>query len=220
MDPDCAICGGAANLRCDCEAKALETAISHAERRMMDAMYASIRDWARLHAQDYILAYFGVLSERRKAAHSEHLDSLQQAAYYNYRPAPHQSEIAHAQQVLKRGIDEDWQTSVQRYPEVLQYFFSLVELTVPPEDDPAVKDPPLSALSGSRKVTRRPATIANGPFHPPPETMRDRRTPPPPPPMPMQGMGRRTPRPPSRGERRNSRLPPPPPTTYYAGPQW
>jgi hypothetical protein len=43
MDPDCAICNGAASLRCDCEAKALETAISQAERRMMQSIYQEIR---------------------------------------------------------------------------------------------------------------------------------------------------------------------------------
>lgn len=43
MDPDCAICGGAANLQCDCEAKALETAINHAENQMMRSMYHDIR---------------------------------------------------------------------------------------------------------------------------------------------------------------------------------
>jgi hypothetical protein len=40
---------------------------------------------------------------------------------------------------------------VQRYPEVLEYFYSLV-------DDMAVRDPPLSALSGARKQRQR-ATI-------------------------------------------------------------
>ena len=43
MDPDCAICHSAANLRCDCEAKALETAINHAENQMMRSMYQDIR---------------------------------------------------------------------------------------------------------------------------------------------------------------------------------
>ena len=43
MDPDCAICHSAANLRCDCEAKALEQAITHAENQMMRSMYQDIR---------------------------------------------------------------------------------------------------------------------------------------------------------------------------------
>ncbi|KAL2108803.1 hypothetical protein VUR80DRAFT_3343 [Thermomyces stellatus] len=226
MDPDCAICHSAASLRCDCEAKALETAINHAENQMMRSMYQEIREWARGHAQDYILSYFSVLSERRKEAHSRHLEELRRRAYYYNHSEPHPSEIAHAQQVLKRGIDEDWQTSVQRYPEVLEYFFSLVELSLPREDEPAVKDPPLSALNGSRKAGRRPPppppeAIAPGPYHSPLEPLPPRNTITPPPPPPTQGMGRRTPGPAPRAERRSLR-PPPPASSFYAGhgPHW
>ena len=158
-----------------------------------------------------------MLSERRKEAHSRHLEELRRQAYY-YQSEPHPSQIAHAQQVLKRGIDEDWQTSVQRYPEVLEYYFSLVELTLPREDEPSVKDPPLSALSGNRKIGRRPPqeAIAPGPFHAPLEPLPPRHTITPPPPPPTQGMGRRTPGPRPRTDRRSLR-PPPPPTSYYAG---
>ncbi|PHH70177.1 hypothetical protein CDD82_7291 [Ophiocordyceps australis] len=81
-------------------------------------------------------------------------------AYYRYNAPPHPSQIADAQAVLKRGIDEDWQASVQRYPEVLEYYFALVELVLPADDDAAVKDPPLSALSGNRKATRRIADVS------------------------------------------------------------
>jgi hypothetical protein len=49
---------------------------------------------------------------------------------------------------LKRGIDDDWKASVQRYPEVLEYFYGLVDLNLPSDDEPGVKDPPLSALGG------------------------------------------------------------------------
>jgi hypothetical protein len=173
------------------------------------------RTWVRAHAQDYILEYFRLLTERRKTAHSAHLERITAHAYHYYHAPPHPNEIAAAQSLLKRGIDEDWQASVQRYPEVLEYFYSLVELTLPDDGEQAVKDPPLSALSGSRKASRRggpPPTIASGPsLHealsrgrtPPPltEPYRDRRTPglsrdrrssfrpPPPPPPPPTGYG-------------------------------
>ncbi|CAI4210567.1 unnamed protein product [Parascedosporium putredinis] len=158
MDPDCAICSGAASLRCDCEAKALETAITQAERRMMQSVYQQIREWARGHAQDYILEYFNMLSERRKAAHTEHMEAISRSAFHYYRSPPHPGQIAEAQQALKRGIDEDWKSSVQRYPEVLEYFFGLVELTLPPEDHPTIKDPPLSAMGGGRKPLVAPSS--------------------------------------------------------------
>ncbi|KAI0888884.1 uncharacterized protein GGS22DRAFT_64274 [Annulohypoxylon maeteangense] len=220
MDPDCAICHAPASLACDCEAKGLEIAIEQAENRMMQSVYNDIRTWVRAHAQDYILEYFRLLTERRKAAHSSHLERLTAHAYHYYHAPPHPNEIAAAQATLKRGIDEDWQSSVQRYPEVLEYFYSLVELTLPTDDEPAVKDPPLSALSGSRKASRRAqstATIAGEPFQERERSVNPlaRRTPPPP------QIERRTPGPPHNplapSQRRHSTFRPPtaPPTAYF-----
>jgi hypothetical protein len=79
-----------------------------------------------------------------------HISHLTERAIYYYGTRPHPTEIAAANAELKRGIDEDWRASVQRYPEVLEYFYSLVTFTLPRDDDSAVKDPPLSALTGAR----------------------------------------------------------------------
>jgi hypothetical protein len=175
----------------------------------------------RAHAQDYILEYFRLLVERRKSSHSSHLERITAHAYHYYRAPPHPNEISAAQAQLKRGIDEDWQASVQRYPEVLEYFYSLVELTLPDEEEPAVKDPPLSALSGSRKAGRRGVgspTLLSGPSIGHHEL--NRRTPPPPPMEPMRNE-RRTPgprdnrRPTYRGPLPPGPPPPPPPPSYY-----
>ncbi|KAI5868577.1 hypothetical protein GGS23DRAFT_602319 [Durotheca rogersii] len=223
MDPNCAICHAPANLACDCEAKGLEIAVEQAENRMMAAVYSDIRSWVRAHAQDYILEYFRLLSERRKAAHQAHMERLTAHAFHYYSAPPNPNDIAAAQSTLKRGIDEDWQSSVQRYPEVLEYFYSLVELTLPRDDDSAVKDPPLSALSGSRKINRRgtsTATLANESFQERERNPLARRTPPPP------IMDRRTPgpgpvanplAPPANSRRHSSYRPPtaPPPGTAY-----
>ncbi|KAI0106297.1 hypothetical protein GGR51DRAFT_179586 [Nemania sp. FL0031] len=220
MDPDCAICHAPATHACDCEAKGLEAAVQQAEARMMNSMYTEIRSWVRAHAQDYILEYFRLLTERRKAAHNQHLEHLTATAYHYYHAPPHPSEIQAAQATLKRGIDEDWQSSVQRYPEVLEYFFGLVELNLPAEDDTAVKDPPLSAMNGAaRKANRRNSIIAPESAH---ERNRiARRTPPPP------TIERRTPAPPSmhvgnpmapppRSRRQSGYRPPTaPPQSYY-----
>ncbi|KAK2067724.1 hypothetical protein P8C59_001437 [Phyllachora maydis] len=143
----------------------------------MQSVYNDIRNWVRAHAQDYILEYFRLLTDRRKAAHSAHLERISAHAFHYYHAPPHPNEISAAQAQLKRGIDEDWQASVQRYPEVLEYFYSLVDLTLPSDDDAKVKDPPLSALNGgARKAGRRGAggspTILSGPSL-------GRRTPPP-----------------------------------------
>ncbi|KAI1133590.1 hypothetical protein F5Y10DRAFT_1622 [Nemania abortiva] len=221
MDPDCAICHAPATHACDCEAKGLEAAVQQAEIRMMQTVYTEIRTWVRGHAQDYILEYFRLLTERRKAAHNQHMEHLTATAYHYYHAPPHPSEIQQAQATLKRGIDEDWQSSVQRYPEVLEYFFGLIELQLPGEDDPAVKDPPLSAMNGAARKggNRRNSIIAPDSVH---ERNRiSRRTPPPP------ALERRTPAPPSmhitnpmapapRSTRRQGYRPPTaPPQSFY-----
>lgn len=177
----------------------------------------------RQHAQDYILEYFRLLTDRRKEEHSAHLERLQAHAYQFYGAPPHPSEMAQAQAQLKRGIDEDWQNSVLRYPEVLEYFYSLVEVSLPADDEAAVKDPPLSAL-GSRKTHRRSitaGTMATGDgvesgFRTLP---RPTRTPPPPMglewrrPGPAMGMERMPTAPPP-GSRMMFR-PPPPASAFY-----
>ncbi|KAH6716964.1 hypothetical protein BKA61DRAFT_477259 [Leptodontidium sp. MPI-SDFR-AT-0119] len=148
MDPDCAICSQPALAQCECEAKGLDIAVRQAEQRMMTSVFSDIRAWVRGHAQDYILSYFSMLTTRRKDQHAQTIHRITERAAYYYRARPHPSEIAAADAELKRGIDEDWKASVQRYPEVLEYFYGLVDLNLPSDDEPGVRDPPLSALGG------------------------------------------------------------------------
>ncbi|KAL6923695.1 hypothetical protein FSHL1_000944 [Fusarium sambucinum] len=216
MDPDCAICHAPANMACECEAKGLDVAVKQAEDRMMRSIYTEIRSWVRGHAQDYILEYFRLLTDQRKTAHAAHMDRITAHAYHYYHAPPHPTQVAEAQASLKRGIDEDWQASVQRYPEVLEYFFGLVELTLPAEDEPAVKEPPLGSLSNLRKVNRRNSnnppgsagTVVPPGYRGDPGQMHQE-----PPPMPMPRADRRTPGP---GMRRppNFGAPPPMPGGY------
>lgn len=181
--------------------------------------------WVRAHAQDYILEYFRLLTERRKTAHAAHMDRITAHAYHYYHAPPHPNQITEAQASLKRGIDEDWQSSVNRYPEVLEYFFGLVELTLPAEDEPAVKDPPLSALNGYRKANRRSgsngasggsAAVAAVTYHEQQQALPSR-TPP-----PMAGIPRIGQRTPGPRDRRGVNYPPPPPPgpagSYYGPP--
>jgi hypothetical protein len=231
MDPDCAICRAPATMACECEAKGLELFIKQAEERMMKSIYSDIRKWVRAHAQDYILEYFRLLAERRKAAHTTHMEHIHNHASYYYNAPPHPDQIADAQTALKRGIDEDWRISVERYPEVLEYFYGLVELTLPADDEPAVKEPPLGALAGQRKAIRRagvhpqqppaavppPASLpaTGGGFHPgigmrprtPGESMSVSRTP-----APQQGRRTSVYGRPSMGHPQHA----PPPQQFYA----
>lgn len=95
-----------------------------------------------------------MLTTRRKSLHQDLVQRITDRAYHYYHAPPHPSEIAAADAELKRGIDEDWKASVQRYPEVLEYFYGLVDLSLPGDDEPGVRDPPLSALGGGKGRVR------------------------------------------------------------------
>ncbi|CAN8103120.1 unnamed protein product [Discula destructiva] len=224
MDPDCAICHAPATRACDCEANSLETAVRQAEARMLQPVFNEIRAWVRARAQDYILEHFRQITDRRKETHQIHVDRITQHAYHYYNAPPHPSEIDAAQAALRSGINDDWQSAVRRYPEVLHYFYSLVNFTLPSDDDPAVRDPPIAAMRRERQPggKRRGSTAGGGSTTP---TMgsasvhaeRDfggRRSPP----VVYSSRGdRRTPGPP---ERRPFGRPPPPmhPASGYYGP--
>lgn len=107
--------------------------------------------------------------------HSAYLASLPNYDIYmrySSRPPIHpmyvaqlQSQIADAQTDLKRGIDADWRASVLRYPEILDYFYSLVDLRLPDDRSQQVVEPPFAAAgyadrgyimeAGKKKKKRR-----------------------------------------------------------------
>lgn len=107
------------------------------------------------HARQHILNAFERLTSTRKQAHAAYLSSLPNYSIYmqySGHPPIHpayisqlQGQIAEAHAELKRGIDADWRASVLRYPEVLDYFFSLVDLRLPSERSPRVVEPPFAA---------------------------------------------------------------------------
>lgn len=119
-----------------------------------------------------------------------------------------QSQIAEAHADFKRGIDLDWKASVLRYPEVLDYFYSLVELRLPSDDDARVIQPPFAAagyqdrgymvgepsMVGSEKVRRKKRRDSAGAMGYPPGRVMMMRPPPPPqvpsPPTQHPGYGR------------------------------
>jgi hypothetical protein len=99
-------------------------------------------------SEDDIFSYFSMLTTRRKDQHAANIHRMTERADFYYHARPHPAEIAAADAELKRGIDEDWKASVQRYPEALEHFHGLVDVTSPGDDEPGVRDPPLSALGG------------------------------------------------------------------------
>ncbi|KAI0183576.1 hypothetical protein EV127DRAFT_414010 [Xylaria flabelliformis] len=146
MDPDCAICHAPIALECDCEAKGLEAAVQTAEIRMMAPIYSEIRIWVREHAEKFVMGRLANSTSQPCEA-----ESLQpQESKKVIGSAEIQDDVLSQQE--RRGALE---ASLEQYSRAVEYFFGLAELTLPAEEDPAVKDPPLSALSGSTRRRRR-----------------------------------------------------------------
>ncbi|PSN60965.1 hypothetical protein BS50DRAFT_161453 [Corynespora cassiicola Philippines] len=224
--PNCAICNGPSYPECPCESERLQIAVKQAEHRAMEEKLAEIRDWVISHARQHILNAFDRLQTTRKQAHSAYLSSLPNYSIYmqySGHPPIHpayvaqlQTQIAEAHAELKRGIDADWRASVLRYPEVLDYFYGLIEVRLPSERAPSVVEPPFAAagyadrgyvdnprMGKDRKKKRRdregsvpidPSRMRDEPMHP--LIGRAMRGPPPVPTPPIQPGGYGRPPPP------------------------
>ena len=109
------------------------------------------------------------MNENRKHAHFAYLSSLPNYdVYMRYsgHPPIHpmyiaqlQTQIAEAQTDLKRGIDADWRVSVLRYPEILDYFYSLVEVKLPDPRSPRVVQPPFAVAGYADRGYMDPVTV-------------------------------------------------------------
>ncbi|KAI9690086.1 MAG: hypothetical protein M1820_010025 [Bogoriella megaspora] len=134
-----------------CESQRLQLAIKQAEKRAMDERLRDIRDWVLNHARQQILRSFNAVTAHRKAAHKQYLASLPYYGLYvqySGNPPLHprqlhslKTQIIEAEQIFKRGIDSDWRASVLKYPEVLDYYYSLVEIRLPNERSSSVLQP-------------------------------------------------------------------------------
>lgn len=139
LDPNCAICNLPASAACYCETRALEDATRQAEARMMQGVYNEIKVWIRTHAQT-------VINDRFRAAVDEACKSHGQAKHVGVESGASEPSTT----IPRAQLNELWSEAVETYPAVLQYFYSLVEFQLPADDEPAVREPPLSALRGSR----------------------------------------------------------------------
>ena len=142
LDPDCAICNAPARTQCECEAKGFDVAIRQAENKMMLSKFHDIRSWVRGHSQDVVIRDY-----RRR-------ESSAKVAQPPWTIASPTTQAGPSRQVgnetwTQQEMNEAWRAAVQRYPETLEYYYGLVDLSLPSDDDPAVRNPPLSALSRS-----------------------------------------------------------------------
>lgn len=106
-------------------------------------------------------------------------------------------QMSTAQNAYQRGIDEDWKNSLQRYPEVLDYYFDLIEFKLPSDKSVAVQEPVFGrrvdaeakgkeSKGRKRMMMQPPPLVPGGPFGMPmpPSGL---------PPMPGPGPGRMPP---------------------------
>jgi hypothetical protein len=87
-------------------------------------------------------------------------------------------QMSTAQIAYQRGIDEDWKNSLQRYPEVLDYYFNLVEFKLPGEKSVAVQEPVFGGRvdsemkrresKGRKGMPMQPQPVPGGAFMMPP----------------------------------------------------
>lgn len=106
----------------------------------------------------------------RIEAHQNYLQTLPYwTLYHRYNGAPpllpaqlqlFHSQVNQANVTLQQGVDQDWRTSCMRYPEVLDYYFSLVEVSLPSDRDPSILDPRFGGgrdLGPRRMKDKKPA---------------------------------------------------------------
>lgn len=138
-----------------------------AEQRMLSTHFAGIRcapppliahntanppcrTWVCGRAQHYVDEYFKVLFRLRRDAHKADMKHFVDHAKRFYGSAPDPRKVADASADFERGMNEDWCASVRLYPQVLEYFYGLVDFKLPDDDDPAVADPQMDTSDGAR----------------------------------------------------------------------
>ncbi|KAG9593162.1 hypothetical protein KCU86_g6363, partial [Aureobasidium melanogenum] len=174
----CAVCGAPPSKKCQHEDERLKRALDEASHRWMACIeMRQIRHWVLNHAREWIIHTFNQMVEIRKQQYEAHLGTIPYYELYKIyagRPpiSPPQLhelrvQMSAAQGAYQRGIDEDWKNSLQRYPEVLDYYFNLVEFKLPGEKSVAVQEP----VFGGRvdpEMKRRESKGRKGMMQPPP----------------------------------------------------
>lgn len=144
MDPNCAICNNPPKHSCDCERRSLIHAVEESERRVLSPLIADIRFFLPSSPRFLpflpanILAYYDSLWVTTQARASIHQDfrareARRRADYERWRRDNHgritRTELEEEEYELHRGINDDWRAAVERYPDVLDYFYGLVGWT-------------------------------------------------------------------------------------------
>ncbi|THZ10100.1 hypothetical protein D6C95_00796 [Aureobasidium pullulans] len=145
--------------------------------------------WALGHAREWIMFTYNQMVDMRKQQYEAHLATVPYYELYKIysgrppisQPQMHElrMQMSAAQGAYQRGIDEDWKNSLQRYPEVLDYYFNLVEFKLPGEKSIAVQEPVFGgrvapdlkkteSTGGKRMMMQPSLPMPGGPFMGPP----------------------------------------------------
>ena len=133
-------------------------------------MTFQFRDWVLDNSRNHINRMFAQLKKVRYAAHLAYLQSLPYYSLYhshNGRPplAPRElgylrRQLDSADANLKLGVDQDWRSCCLLYPETLDYYFGLVSIWLPKDQDESVLRPDIGV--GRKKIRRRDSSIVEG----------------------------------------------------------
>ncbi|RPA92857.1 hypothetical protein L873DRAFT_137128 [Choiromyces venosus 120613-1] len=115
MDPNCAICNSPPKHSCDCERRSLIHAVEESERRVLSPLIADIRRWVTTQARASIHQDFRAREARRRTEFERWR-----------RESGRRLEHWELEELLQRGASEDWRAAVERYPDVLDYFYGMV----------------------------------------------------------------------------------------------
>ncbi|THV64556.1 hypothetical protein D6D28_09816 [Aureobasidium pullulans] len=177
-------------MNCKHEDERLKRALDDAHHRWMaSAEMRQIRHWALGHAREWIMFTYNQMVDMRKQQYEAHLATVPYYELYKIysgrppisQPQMHElrMQMSAAQGAYQRGIDEDWKNSLQRYPEVLDYYFNLVEFKLPGEKSIAVQEPVFGgrvapdlkkteSTGGKRMMMQPSLPMPGGPFMMPP----------------------------------------------------
>lgn len=142
MDPDCAICGLPASGNCICEKKALDASLTQAESRIIGPLAQAVRCWVQDNAQGYM--------DRNATKRRVTLKEVDIPPQQPDLPSAAE-DTGKAERVEQEGVREVDRLADVDLPEVLDYYFGLVELTLPAEDEPTVRDPPLRTVNSNEE---------------------------------------------------------------------
>ncbi|PPJ58244.1 hypothetical protein CBER1_08262 [Cercospora berteroae] len=147
-EANCAICGAPPFPECPHEGESLNLALVQAYERWKG--YEDMRLFVLNKSRDEIIARYNDLRSRSVQRHQRDLEA--NVPFYNlyrqYGGKPQleaaQTEevaaaIAEAGRSLQNQVDQEWQSSLMLYPEVLDKHFSSIEVSMPKDSDPRIQ---------------------------------------------------------------------------------